>query len=94
LTGKFDDISYFEWRSTYSPIKNHLEERTSFDGELFGIDGDELDFVEDMDEGFVWTYFSGDDGMYITNGRYSDDVAGYLISSNRWASGDKIRVTL
>ena len=94
LANKSTEIDYREWHSAFKPIKNHLEEETSFNGELFGIVGDDLEFVEDMDECFVWTYHSNDVGFYVTNGRNSDSVAGYFITSKRWAMGERIRVTL
>ena len=58
----FVEMDMDEWFDTYKPIKNHIDENSSFDGCMFETYGDEVEFVKAQDENRIWMYGDGDDG--------------------------------
>jgi hypothetical protein len=70
-----------EWAEKYKPIKNHLDENASVDGEMFETYGDELDFVRQQDPSKIWTYADDDYGNpYISSGYSIINRIGYFIT--------------
>ena len=52
----------------YNPIKNHLDENTSFDGCAFETYDDELEFVQSQNPHNIWTLVNAGDESYIVPG--------------------------
>ena len=42
----FIEMTFDEWCDTYTPIKNHIDVDSSFDGEMFETYGNEVEFVK------------------------------------------------
>jgi hypothetical protein len=79
---KFVEIDFDEWCETYKPIKNHIDTKASFDGEMFETYGDEVEFVKQQDPAYIWMYGDGDDGgSYIWNGWHFVNRIGYFITA-------------
>jgi hypothetical protein len=77
----FEEMDLDTWFDTYKPIKNHLDENSSFDGHMFETYGDEVEFVKAQDENRIWMYGDGDDGGgYIWNGWHFINRLGYFIT--------------
>ena len=77
----FEELELDEWFDKYKPIKNHLDENSSFDGHMFETYGDEVEFVKAQDENRIWMYGDGDDGGgYIWNGWHFINRLGYFIT--------------
>ena len=77
----FEEMDLDAWFDTYKPIKNHLDENSSFDGHMFETYGDEVEFVKAQDENRIWMYGDGDDGGgYIWNGWHFINRLGYFIT--------------
>jgi hypothetical protein len=77
----FEELDLDTWFDTYKPIKNHLDENSSFDGHMFETYGDEVEFVKAQDENRIWMYGDGDDGGgYIWNGWHFINRLGYFIT--------------
>jgi len=66
---RFDRIlTVDEWMDKYNPIKNHLDENTSFDGCSFETYDEELEFVQSQDPHSIWTMVNVGDESYIVPG--------------------------
>jgi hypothetical protein len=77
----FEELDLDTWFDTYKPIKNHLDENSSFDGHMFETYGDEVEFVKAQDENRIWMYGDGDDGEgHIWNGWHIVNRIGYFIT--------------
>ena len=76
----------------YTVVMNHLQpdgENGSWNGCLFETYGEELDFVKNTKEGFVWTLVEVDyDGMAIIPGFHWVNRMGYFISKEEWKDED------
>jgi hypothetical protein len=78
---QFIEMDFDEWCDVYKPIKNHIAKDSSFNGEMFETYGDEVEFVKQTDNGYVWMYGDGDDGgSYIWNGWGFVNRIGYFIT--------------
>lgn len=78
---RFIEMDFDEWCATYKPIKNHIDKDSSFNGEMFETYGDEVAFVKEQDNSYIWTYGDGDDGgSYIWNGWHFVNRIGYFIT--------------
>jgi hypothetical protein len=78
---RFIEMDFDEWCATYKPIKNHIDKDSSFNGEMFETYGDEVAFVKEQDNSYIWTYGDGDDGgSYIWNGWSFVNRIGYFIT--------------
>ena len=90
---KDDELTIEQWDEKYQPIKNPLNEDAGWDGELFETYGDELEFVQEQDEHYVWTWIDTDEGTSLITGYHLMDRIGYLITKNRWEEYCEIGVT-
>jgi hypothetical protein len=78
------DINTFVER--YKPINNHLSNDHSYFSEddqekAFETYGDELDFVLQQDNRYIWTIL--DDGT-VQNGYWLVNRLAYLVCENKW----------
>ena len=77
----FIEMTEDEWFATYKPIKNTIDNNSSFDGHMFETYGEEVEFVKAQDENRIWMLGDGDDGgMYIWNGWGFVNRIGYFIT--------------
>ena len=66
---RFDRIlTVDEWVEKYNPIKNHIDENTSFDGCSFETYDEELEFVQSQDPHKIWTLVNVGNESYIVPG--------------------------
>lgn len=77
----FIEMDFDEWCDTYKPIKNHIDNNASFNGEMFETYGDEVAFVKEQPEDRIWMYGDGDDGgSYVWSGWGFVNRLGYFIT--------------
>ena len=66
---RFDRIlTVDEWMDKYNPIKNHIDEGTSFYGTSFETYDEELEFVQSQNPYNIWTLVCAEDEYYIVPG--------------------------
>jgi len=66
---RFDRIlTVDEWMDKYNPIKNHIDEGTSFGGASFETYDEELEFVQSQNPYNIWTLVCAEDEYYIVPG--------------------------
>ncbi len=66
---RFDRVlTIDEWEEKYKPIKNHLDENTSFDGCAFETYDEELEFVQSQNPYNIWTLVNVGDESYVVPG--------------------------
>ena len=69
------------WTAKYKPIKNHLDDNASGDGDMFETFGEELAFVLGSDPKCIWTLVNGDNGnLYIVDGYHLVNRVNYFIT--------------
>ena len=91
----FVEMDMDEWFDTYKPIKNHIDENSSFDGCMFETYGDEVEFVKAQDENRIWMYGDGDDGEgHIWSGWGFVNRIGYFITEVPFPANTDIQVNL
>ena len=61
-------LTFDEWVEKYKPIKNHLDEDTSFDGCAFETYDEELEFVQSQNPYNIWTLVNAEDESYVVPG--------------------------
>ena len=84
-----------EWFDKYKPIKNHIDETSSFDGHMFETYGEEVEFVKAQEENRIWMYGDGDDGEgHIWNGWHYINRIGYFITEVPCPADTDIQVNL
>jgi hypothetical protein len=71
-----------EWETKFKPIKNHLSPDP--DETMFETYGEEVDFVANYDNKYVWTYLQGDMSDLLCAGYHYVNRIGYYISSVPW----------
>jgi len=77
----FIEMDFDEWCDTYKPIKNHIDNNASFNGEMFETYGDEVAFVKEQPEDRIWMYGDGNDGgSYVWSGWGFVNRLGYFIT--------------
>jgi hypothetical protein len=74
------------WEDKFKPIKNHF--RNDPDEQMFETYGEEVDFVSNYDNKYVWTYLQGDMSDLIVAGYHYVNRLGYYISSVPWGDED------
>jgi hypothetical protein len=74
------------WEDKFKPIKNHF--RNDPDEQMFETYGEEVDFVSNYDNKYVWTYLQGDMSDLIVAGYHYVNRLGYYISSVPWEDED------
>jgi hypothetical protein len=66
---RFDRIlTVDEWMDKYNPIKNHIDEGTSFGGTSFETYDEELEFVQSQNPYNIWTLVCAEDEYYVVPG--------------------------
>jgi hypothetical protein len=70
------------WEDKFKPIKNHLSQ--SPDDVLFETYGEEVDFVANYDNKYVWTRLQGDMSDLICAGYHYVNRLGYYITEVPW----------
>jgi hypothetical protein len=96
ITNKvFIEMDLDEWFDKYKPIKNHIDETSSFDGHMFETYGEEVEFVKAQEESRIWMYGDGDDGEgHIWNGWHYINRIGYFITEVPCPADTDIQVNL
>jgi hypothetical protein len=74
------------WEEKFKPIKNHL--RNDPDETMFETYGEEVEFVANYDNKYVWTYLQGDMSDLICAGYHYVNRLGYYISEVPWENED------
>jgi hypothetical protein len=74
------------WEDKFKPIKNQF--RNDPDETMFETYGEEVDFVSNYDNKYVWTYLQGDMSDLICAGYHYVNRLGYYISSVPWENED------
>ena len=66
---RFDRIlTVDEWEEKYKPIKNHIDQNTSFNECAFETYDEELEFVQSQNPYNIWTLINVGDESYIVPG--------------------------
>lgn len=95
MPNSFIELTEDEWFDKYKPIKNHLDENSSFDGHMFETYGDEVEFVKQAGNGHIWMYGDGDDGgTYLWNGWGFVNRIGYFITEIPFGPDETIQVKI
>jgi hypothetical protein len=69
-------------------MTNHITN----EGIAYETYGDELDYVSQQDERFVWTEMDGDNGVYIVSGYHYVNRIQYYITNKMWEEDIEIVV--
>ena len=89
----FIEMTEDEWFETYKPIKNHIDTNASFDGYMFETYDEEVEFVKEQPDNYVWMYGDGDDGGgYIWSGWGFINRIGYFITEVPFPDNTTIQV--
>lgn len=83
-------LTYDEWEAKYLPMTNSLTN----EGNAYETYGDELDYVTQQDDRFVWTELDGEDGVYIVSGYHYVNRIQYYITNVPWTEDTSIPVCL
>jgi hypothetical protein len=75
------------WEDKFKPINNHFRP-ADHDEQMFETYGEEVDFVANYDNKYVWTYLQGDMSDLIVAGYHYVNRLGYYISSVPWEDED------
>ena len=100
MTETFIELSEADFDAQYPLVPNHINSSAGWTidatgGCLFGISGNEFDFVRRYDPKKVWTLVDGDDGdLYLMSGLHSVNRVGYLLSRDAVPAGTTVRVRL
>lgn len=73
-----------EFYELLKPIKNHIDDNASLDGNMFETFGEELDFVRQQENSHVWTYCEEDNTLFISSGYHHVNRLGYLVTENSY----------
>ena len=74
------------WEEKFKPIKNHMV--ADPDQQMFETYGEEVEFVSNYDNKYVWTYLQGDMSDLICAGYHYVNRLGYYISEVPWENED------
>jgi hypothetical protein len=69
-----------DWTVKYKPIKNHLDDNASGDGDMFETFGPEVEFVRAQDPRCIWTLVDCGDALYIINGYHFVNRLNYFVT--------------
>ena len=78
------DAKHDAWIEKYRPIKNAIDQNSSFDGTMFETMGEELVFVRAQDPHKVWTLVDGEGHQIISAGFHFVNREGYFITEVPW----------
>ncbi len=73
--------TYDDWEKKFQPIPNHI---TKSDNLAFETYGEEVDYVWEQPNEYVWTEVDGDEGTYIISGKHYVNRIQYYITTNPW----------
>jgi hypothetical protein len=95
MTDNFIELTEDEWFNTFKPIKNTIDNTSSFDGHMFETYGAEVEFVKEQDVHHIWMYGDGDDGgSYVWSGWGFVNRIGYFITEVPWVEGITYQVKI
>jgi hypothetical protein len=77
---------WHEWAEKFKPIKNHLVNDP--DQQMFETYGEEVEFVSNYDNKYVWTWLQGDMSDLVCAGYHYVNRLGYYISEVPWENED------
>lgn len=85
------DMTFNEWCEKFKPFKKY---GVTDGGDIeFDTHGDDYAYVCAMDNHYVWTRVTGDDGMeYIVEGKHFINREVYYITSLPWTDGDSYEI--
>lgn len=84
--------TFDEWVEKYNPIKNEIEESSTYEGYAFETYGEELDFVREHNPENIWTIITnGADMSYLVSGMRWVDREFYFVTENPVTEEDKNR---
>jgi len=84
----FDD-----WADTYCPLKNTIRPDAPCDGLMFETFGAELEAVQAVHPGCVWTLVSGDDDtLIILSGFHTVNRLGYIVTEFYWPGDNVVEI--
>lgn len=83
-------MTYEEWGNTYKPIQNFTD--YGFDRHLFETYGEDLEFVQAVQNERCWTLVEGDEGLWIVEGRRFVNRLGYFVTMNSWSETVEVPV--
>jgi hypothetical protein len=72
-----------EWEKKFKPIQNHFypdQPETT----MFETYGEEVEFVANYDNRYVWTYLVGDESVLVCAGYHYVNRIGYYITEVPW----------
>jgi len=91
----FIEMDLDEWFEKYKPIKNHIDDTSSFDGHMFETYGEEVEFVKAQEQNRIWMYGDGDDGEgHIWSGWGFVNRIGYFITEVPFPENTDVQVNL
>lgn len=76
-----------EWEQFYNdfkPIKNHLDNNSSYDGYMFETYGEELEFVKSYNVSHVWSIIENDEFNIAVPGLHFVNRVGFFITEIPW----------
>ena len=69
----------------YKPIKNHLDENSSFDGCAFETYDEEVEFVQTQNPYNIWTLVCAEDEYYVVPGFRWVNRESYFVTEKPFA---------
>jgi hypothetical protein len=91
----FKEMIEEDWVMEFLPIENHINTDAEFEGHMFAVDGQELDFIKSQNHYCIWTLVESDsEGAYIYNGWKPENKVGYFLTEVPWSKGDEIKVSV
>jgi hypothetical protein len=83
-----------EWELKYKPMQNDINfGNASFNGTMFETYGDELMFVELMEDKYIWTLQDSDEGkLIITSGYLRINRLGYFVTEVPWEEYEEVEL--
>lgn len=89
VTHTMKEFTMNDWEATYKPVSNHLDDNASFQDEngvgiMFETYGEELEFIQSVDEHKVWTYVDSELGTEVLAGYYVVNRIGYFVTEVPW----------
>jgi hypothetical protein len=79
------------WWKKFVPKKNHLNNKSSWDGCMYETYGDELEFVLTQPDTHVWTFLQADDKHYVVSGYHLVNRLGYFVTEKPWVEEAQFR---
>lgn len=79
-------LGWDAWADKYKPIKNHLYKYADPDGtmKMFETYGEEVEYIQNYDPKYVWTYVTGDMCDLLVAGYHYVNRLGYYVTEIPW----------